>query len=123
MQRSNQSEALACLAESLQRAIQFVARMRSSHDGPHARFAFRHRRESDSRGQNPFLEQGSRKLMGAFRLAGHYRRDRSLAAASIEACGREALFEVARIVPQVLDALRLLLEHVEGGQAGRSYRR
>ena len=42
-------------------------------------FALRHGRESDARGQHAFLEQGSRKLMGAFRLARHHRRDRRLA--------------------------------------------
>src|SRR5260370_13499820 len=51
-------------------------------------------------------------------IALDYRSDGRLADPGIESGGLQARFEVARIVPKLFDALGLLFEYVEGGQAG-----
>ena len=97
--------------------------MRGRHDGAHARLALGHRGEPDAGRQHAPVEQLARQLVRQRRVAHDHGRDRRLADSRVESGGFEARLEIARILPELLDALRLLLQHVEGGQASRRHRR
>ena len=84
---------------------------------------FGHRGKPDARRQHAFIEQLARQLVRQRGLADNHRRDRRLADARVEPGGTQARLEVARVVPKLLDALGLLLQHIESGQARRGHGR
>src|SRR5579872_3769385 len=54
-------------------------------------------------------------------FAHHHRRNWSFAHARVEASCHETLLEVFCVIPQILNALRLLLQNIEGRQTSRGY--
>ena len=73
--------------------------------------------------KNSPLEEPVRQLHRDRGLAAHHRCDRRFALADIEAELAESALEVTRVAPELFDELRLLLEHVDGGDACGNHRR
>ncbi len=94
--------------EYVECAIQLLSRMSGGHDGANPGFIFRDSRKADAGGQHPSLKQLRRKPMGLGRFAHHHRRDRRFADSGIEPGVAQTLLEVARILPELLNALGLL---------------
>src|SRR5580698_1548692 len=97
--------------------------MLAGHDGADTCFAFGNRGEGDAGGHQSLLEEGFREVHRQAAIAGDDWRDGSFAggrgdSADIEAEPAEFRLEVAGVVPETVDALRLLLEEIEGGDAG-----
>ena len=121
-QMSRSSRPTVC--ERIEAGLEIVARVLAGHDRAHAGLAQRDGREDDRRGEDAALEQPGRELLRLRLVAGDDRRDRRLADAGVEAELLQARLEEAGVVPQPLDALRLVLQHVDGGDArGRHGRR
>ena len=112
------------LREHVERELQLVARVRGRDDGADARLVARDGRKRDALREDALLEQPVRQLHRQRALADDHRRDRALAQAGVEAERLQAGLEEPRVLPQPLDDLRLLLEHVERRDArGRDRRR
>src|SRR5579884_3767856 len=105
-------------AEDLGGAIEHLARMRRGHNGSNASFAARHRREPNSGGIQPGVEQLPREAVRGGRFANHNGRNRRFALPRIESCVPESALKIPRVLPQAFNSLRLLFEDVEGGKAG-----
>src|SRR5947209_20565970 len=101
--------------------------MSRRHDGADARFSFSHGGEGDACGHYAFVEEFAGELHGQLAFADDDRRDWRFAhwrilAADIEAKSAEFLFEIARILPELLHQLWLLLEHIKRGDTGCGHR-
>src|SRR5215472_71653 len=100
--------------------------MGSGHDGPHAGFAFRHGRISNTCTQDAFFEQFAGKLHRQLSLADDDGRDWRLAggcgfSTDIETKQPKLLLPETGIVPERFDPLRLLFENLKRGNAGGRY--
>jgi len=85
-------------------------------DRAHARFVAGDRRKRDSLSKYALFEQAIRQLHRAGAFARDDGRDGTFTEARVEAERREAFLEEARVVPEPLDDLGLVLEHIKGGQ-------
>src|SRR3989442_10369387 len=117
-------ELLADLAEHVERELQLVARVRRRDDRSDARLLGRYGWKRDALREHALPEEPIRQLHRERAVADDDRRDRALAQAGVEAERIEARFEEARVLPQPIDDLWLLFEHVErrdarGGDARR----
>ena len=95
----------------------------AGHDGANAGFTFGHGREGDSCGHDAGVKEGAGEVHGFAAVTdddggdGRFTPGRG-AAAYVEAGVGELLFEVVGTVPEALDAVGLVFEDVEGGDAG-----
>src|SRR5688572_25667413 len=115
--RSYDAEVAPCRLEGVQRELQFLAAVRSRHDGAYARLALRDGRESDALRKNAFFKQAVRQGHRTRPLPHDHGRNRALAGARIESQRLEAALEEPGVLPQPLDELRFLLEDLDRGQA------
>src|SRR5258706_2891145 len=98
--------------------LQLVPGMCGCHDGSHARFVARDRRKRDSLRKHPFGEQRIGQLHGEGALADDDGRDQAFARPGAEPQRLKPGLEETRVLPQAFDDLRLLLEDIDGGDAG-----
>ena len=103
-------------------------RVFAGEDGADASLAFGHGGEGDAGGHDALVEERAAELHRRAAFAHDDGRDGRLGgrrgdAADVEARALEFALEVAGVRPQPLDALRLLLQNVEGGDAGGRDRR
>src|SRR5215469_16268731 len=96
--------------------------MRGAHDGADAGFAFWHRGECDTGGEDTVLEQLARELHRQPPFPHDDGCDRGFARrcvlpADVEAQRTKFFFEKARVLPQPFDALRLLFEYFKRSNA------
>ena len=97
--------------------------MLAGHDGADAGFAFGDGGEGDAGGHDSGVEEGAGEVHGAAAVADDDGGDGGFAlwggvAAYVEAGVGELLLEVVGVVPEALDAVGLVFEDVEGGDAG-----
>jgi len=95
----------------------------AGHDGADAGFAFRDSGEGDAGGHEARFEEGAAEVHGGATVAEDDGGDGRFAggggaASGVEACGGELLLEVGGVGPEAGDALGLVFEEVEGGDAG-----
>src|ERR1039458_1702038 len=114
---------LADALQDVERLVEFFARVGRGHDGTDARLTFGHCGKRDARAHDALFEQLAREIHGQAAVAHDDGRDRRLAgrrvySADVEAQSTQLLLPVARVVPELLDALGFLLQHVEGRDAG-----
>src|SRR5262245_16321341 len=105
------------IGKGLECQLQLGSCMRSSHDGANPGLVVRHSRESDALGEDPLLEQAIGQSHRQSGFADDHRSDRAFAEAGIEAERTETVFEETRVVPELVDDLRLFKEYVDRGQA------
>src|SRR5262245_54948134 len=118
---SDYSQFLPDLPESVERELKVFFRVRGGDDRPEPRFAARDRRESDALREDTGLKEliGHRHRLR--RLTDDDGRDGTLAQPGVEAQRLQAAFEEARVLPQPVHPLRLVLEDVDGRNAGRRH--
>src|SRR5450755_1733799 len=92
-------------------------------NSPDASLALGHSRETNACCEQPIVEQSSRELMRRFSFAHHHRRDRRFTQPSIKTGALQTSFEITRVLPQLIDTLRLMLENRECRQARSRNRR
>lgn len=92
--------------------------MGGGHDGADAGFSARDGGEADAGGPQACLKERGGKLVRSLGFADEDGGDGGLAGPDVEALFAERVLVVARVVPELGDALRLLFEEVEGGEAG-----
>src|SRR3954468_14600063 len=109
----DQAELPAHLLERVEARLEIVARVLAGHDRAHAGLVQRDRRENHGRGEDALHEQPGGESLRPGCLARDDRRDRRLADARVEPKLREPGLEEAGVIPQSLESLRLVLEHVE----------
>src|SRR5260370_26070606 len=109
--------------EELQGLIDFGSGVFAGHDGADAGFAFGDGGEGDAGGHDSGVEEGAGEVHGASAITDDDRGDGGFAlwggvAAYVEAGVGELLLEVDGVVPETLDAIGLVFENVECGDAG-----
>src|SRR6476660_7987307 len=114
------------LLQHLERSGELVLSMRGGHDGAEARFAFGDSGKRNAGREDTFIEQLAAELHGQTPFANDDRGNRRLAGrrgdtANIEPEQPQLLLEEARIRPQLVHALRFLLEYVKRRNAGCSH--
>src|SRR5258706_14050436 len=101
--------------------------MGSGDDRAYPRLVDGNRRKDDWLGEHPFVEEALAESAGGVGIAHHDRRDRRLRAADVEPEPSELRLEPARIPPEPLEQLRLLLHDPDrlatGLDDGRRMRR
>ena len=97
--------------------------MRRRHERADARFVARDGRKRDALREHAFLKQPIRQLHRKGALTRDHRRDRTLAEAGVESERFEPFLEEPRVLPEPIDDLRFLLQHVDRGDAGGGDRR
>src|SRR5277367_897924 len=109
--------------KDLEGLIDFGAGVFAGHDGADAGLALGDGGEGDAGGHDAGVEEGAAKVHGTATIADDDGGDGGFAlwggvAAYIEAGVGELLLEVDGVVPEALDAVGLVFENVEGGDAG-----
>src|SRR5438045_791555 len=79
--------------------------------------------ESDAGGEQSLVKKAAREFVRASGFPDHDRGYGSLTHAGIETTRGEGSLPIARVAPEILDQAGLVLDHVEGGQAGGGDRR
>src|SRR5207245_1263934 len=109
---------VADFGEGVERELQLFARMRRRHDRANPRLVSRNRRKSDSLRENAFFEQSVRQLHRQRGVTDDHRRDRTLAEAGVEAERLQPCLEKSSVLPESIDQLWLLEEHINRRNAG-----
>lgn len=105
--------------------VQLLAGVLTGHDDADAGLAFGDSRECDAGGHKALFEEGLGEVHGAAAVSdddgddGRFRGGGGVSA-DVEACGAKLLLEVVGIGPEALDAFGLVLQDVEGCDAGGS---
>ena len=113
--------------DGFKRLIDLFAGVFAGHDGANTGFAFGDGGEGDAGGHDAGVEEGAGEVHGAAAIADEDGCDGSLAfggsvAACVKAGACEFLLEVGGVGPKTLDAVGLVFEDVECGDAGGSDR-
>src|SRR5207245_2351800 len=113
----DQSQLLPNLLERVERELQVLARVRGGDDGADASLVAGDGGEAEALREDAFREKPIRQLHGDRRFADDHRRDGTLAEPRVEAEVAQSRFEKRRVVPERVDELRLVEQHIDGGDA------
>src|SRR5580704_4720710 len=114
--------------EGFQRLVELSLGVLAGEDEANTGLALRNGGERDARTHDTFVEQRARELHRCAAFAHDDGSDGCLGrgrvdAADVESGELELILKVARVGPEALDALRLLLQDVERRNAGGGHRR
>src|SRR5947209_19124180 len=98
----NDAQFLAYFLKDAQSFGEFLAGMNGRDDGAHTTLVSGHRREDDTLGKDPFLEEALTELQRQSTFPHNDRCYRRFALTSIEAKLLQAMFEEVRVFPEPL---------------------
>ena len=119
----HQPEVAADILECREGFVEVLSRVGGRDDGADTRFGVRHSGESDSLREDALLEEAIAQIHGFAAFAGDDGCNGALAGSGVEAEVAQPFLKVASVLPEAIDALRLIEEHVDGGDTGCRHRR
>ena len=85
---------------------------------PNAGLAARHGGKAQGHGKDPILKEPGAKVLGQLDVAQHHGHDGRLRAPGIQPQLCQAVLDIVRVLPQLVDEFGIAVDVVDGGQAG-----